>query len=190
MFRYITLLVATLLIVSTAHADQRVVGHMTPFPEEMLESPVTLDCGARVQEVRGASMNYPRLNSMCTHAYTNFFKFIEAKGLKTKHRERFHWNVSFLPENTCYRCLNDENYRFRHRHVRGRLIGYTDKNAGYAFMSSRRDHEFNTTFVHELFHSLSMYYGVYDNHPGGWPEKTAADERLAQDFTEWLGYGR
>ena len=191
MFRYVITLFATvMLIANVALADQRIVGHMTPFPEEMLSNPVTLDCGLTVQEARGISPNYPRLNSLCTHAYSNFFKFIEAKGLETRHREPFKWNASFLPEASCYRCLNDEGYRFKYRYVHGRLIGYTDKNEQYAFMSSVRDRQFKTTFVHELFHSMSMYYGVYDNHPGGWAAKTAADEVLAQDFTEWLGYGR
>jgi hypothetical protein len=190
MSRFFTLIVAILLVVGVAHADQHIVGHMIPLPEEILTTPVQLDCGATIQEVRGSSMDYSHLNSMCTHAYSNFPKFVQAKGLKTESREPFQWNISFLPESSCYRCLNDEAYRFRYRHVHGRLIGYTDKNTGYAFMSSVHDREFNTTFMHELFHAMSMYYGVYDSHPGDWSAKTAADEKLAQDFTEWLGYGR
>jgi hypothetical protein len=190
MFRRFILLFAIILTASTALADQRILGHMTPLPNEFLADPVTLDCGITVQEARGITLDYPRLNSLCTHAYANFFKFIDAKGLKTSHRASFKWNASFLPEKPCYRCLNDEAYRFKYRHVHGNLIGYTDKDVGYAFMSSVRDAQFNTTFVHELFHSMSMYYGVYDNHPGNWAAKTAADEVLAQDFTEWLGYGR
>lgn len=190
MFRYVITILAILFLSHTAIADTKIVGHMTPFPEEKLENPVTLDCGATIQEVRGLNADYARLNSMCTHAYSNFFKFIKAKGLKVNHTNAFRWNLSFLPEARCYRCLNDESHRFRHRHVHGYLIGYTDKDTEYAFMSSTVDKEFNTTFVHELFHSMSMYYGVYDNHPGNWGEKTAADEKLAENFTEWLGYGR
>jgi hypothetical protein len=35
-----------------------------------------------------------------------------------------------------------------------------------------------------------MFYGVYDSHPGSWSQKTNADEELAAEFTEWLGYGK
>lgn len=189
--RFFALVLSILLVAGVAFSDQRIVGHMTPLPEEKLENPITLDCGIIVQEVRGNSADYATLNSMCTHAYTNFWKFVDAKDLQTNHRARFIWNVSFLPDDTCYRCLNDEQYRFRYRHVKGRLVGYTDRDQRYAFvLSNNRDREFNVTFVHELFHAMSMYYGIYDNHPGNWSQKTAADERLAVEFTEWLGYGR
>jgi hypothetical protein len=166
-----------------------VVGHPTPFPNELLENPVILDCGAVIQEVQ-AGQDYALLNSMCTHVYSNFFNYIEAKRLRVEHKKPFNWNLSFLSEDTCYRCLNDEEYRFNNRFISGRVIGYTSRNDRYAFMSSKRDSEFNTTFVHELFHSMSMYYGVYDNHPGTWAQKTIADEYLAVEFTEWLGYGK
>lgn len=190
MHRFFTVLLAIVLVASTAFADTRVVGHPTPLPEELLENPVTLNCGATVREVDGPTPNYANLNSMCTHAHSNFFKFIEAKGLRTQHRRAFTWNLSFIPESASYRDLNDERYRFHNRFIRGRVIGYTSRNHRYAFMSSRIDSEYNVTFVHELFHSMSMHYGVYDNHPGTWAEKTATDERLAVEFTEWLGYGR
>ena len=190
MFRYIIFILA-ILITSSAFADERIVGYMPPLPEEMLTDPITLDCGLTINEVRGGSLDVPRLNSMCMHAYDNFFKFIETKGLKTNHNNPFVWNISFLPEATCYRCLNDEKYRFKYRYVHGAVIGYTDKNQQYIFMFvDNKDREFKTTYVHELFHAMSMYYGVYDNHPGGWSTKTAADEKLARGFTEWLGYGR
>jgi hypothetical protein len=190
MFRYVIAFLAILFLSHTAIADSKIVGHMAPLSGEKLEQPVALDCGAIIQEVRGFHPNYAVLNSMCTHAYSNFFKFVKAKGLQYNHSEQFQWNLSFLPEERCYRCLNDEAYRFRHRHVQGYLIGYTDRDERYAFMSNVVDGEFNTTFVHELFHAMSMYYGVYDNHPGNYAQKTAQDEKLAQDFTEWLGYGR
>lgn len=189
MLKYI-LIIASIVLTNTALADSRITGHMTPLPSERLDNPVTLDCGATVQEARGISLDYSRLNAMCTHALSNFFKFTKAKNLRENHTDPFSWNLSFLPEDNCYRCLNDETHRFRYRFVHGHLIGYTDKDERYAFMSSVYDSEFNTTFVHELFHSMSMYYGVYDNHPGDYSEKTNKDEGLAQEFTEWLGYGR
>lgn len=185
---YIINIVIVLLFAQTAIADQRISGYITPLPEELLERPIVLDCGATIREVRG-TIDYSKINSMCTHALSNFFKFIEAKGLKAERKNSFRWNLSFLPEYNCYRCLNDEVYRFKNRYVHGRLIGYTDMSVQYAFMSNVRDDQFNITVVHELFHSMSMYYGVYMSHPGSWSEKTMADENLAKSFTLWLGYG-
>ncbi len=190
MFRHIfSIILSVFLIANVALAD-RVVGHPTPFNDELLENPVVLDCGATIREVRGSSLNYAQLNSMCTHAYSNFFRYIDAKGLRVDHHDSFRWNISFLPEDTCYRCLNDEKYRFNNRFIGGKVIGYTSRNDHYAFITSIHDSEFNVTFVHEMFHSMSMFYGVYDNHPGSWSLKTIADEELAAEFTEWLGYGR
>lgn len=191
MFRHIfTVILSIVLVASTALADGMVVGHPTPLSRELLESPVTLDCGATVRESRGSVQDYKHLNDMCTHAALNFFKYINARNLKAQNDLPFTWNISFLPIDNGYRSLNDEEFRFNNRFIGGRVIGYTDRNDRYAYMSSVHDREFDTTFVHEMFHAMSMHYGVYDNHPGTWMEKTEADERCAQEFTEWLGYGR
>ncbi|HOU90047.1 MAG TPA: hypothetical protein PLU22_03330 [Polyangiaceae bacterium] len=37
---------------------------------------------------------------------------------------------------------------------------------------------------------MSMFHGIYENHAGSWDEKNVIEERLAEDFTAWLGYGR
>jgi hypothetical protein len=88
--------------------------------------------------------------------------------------------------------LNDETYRFRYRFVKGITVtGYTDRSEKYSFaISDTSDSEFKVTFVHEMFHAMSMFYGVYENHPGTLSDKSRADEILAQEFTVWLGYGR
>jgi hypothetical protein len=190
MFKYLISLIL-FLISTTAIADQRIIGHMLPLPEEMLNTPVTLDCGVVIKEVRGGSLNIAKLNRMCSLAESRFFPFVESKGLTPRNHSVFSWGVSFLPEPRCYRCLNDEDYRFKYRHVHGALIGYTDLEQRYIFMlSDFSDREFNVTFVHELFHAMSMYYGIYESHVGSWGEKTAADDKLAYEFTETLGYGR
>jgi hypothetical protein len=189
MSRLFSIILSVIFITNVAMAD-RLVGHPTPLQNEFLENPVVLDCGAIIQEVRGSSQDYSKLNSMCTHAYSNFFRFIKANGLKITNNKPFKWNVSFLPESTGYRCLNDERYRFKNRFVSGKVIGYTSRNDHWAFITSTRDSEFRVTFVHEMFHSMSMFYGVYDSHPGSWSQKTNADEELAAEFTEWLGYGK
>jgi len=190
MFKYIALFLSIILIASLSMASDRVVGHMTPFPSETLDTPVTLDCGASIEEVRGGKLDYAKLNSLCTHAASNFFRFVDAKGLKTGDRSQaFSWSVSFLPGASCYRCLNDEDYRFHNRFVKGYVTGYTDLNSRFSFVISK-SRELKVTFVHEMFHAMSMFYGVYENHTGNYSEKTAKDEALAQEFTEWLGYGR
>jgi len=57
------------------------------------------------------------------------------------------------------------------------------------FLDSR-DADFALTFVHELFHAMSMFHGIHENHPGSWDEKNGIEERVAEDFTAWLGCGR
>ena len=179
--------------------DHKTIGPMYALPKEQLAQPIELTCGAIIQEFRIStsqtkSVNHrisvARLNRICTHVQSNFFIFIEARGLKTNHERPFVWNISFLPEASCYRCLNDERYRFYHRFVIGRvLIGYTDYESDYMFViSNMGDPFFDGVFAHELFHSFSMFYGVYDNHPGSVEEKTATDEVLVEEFTRWLGY--
>lgn len=190
MFRYIFTIILSILFCTNIALADRVVGHPTPFQNELLRNPVMLECGVTIREVRGGSLNYAQLNSMCTHAYSNFFRYIEARGLRVNHHDSFSWNISFLPEGICYRCLNDEKYRFNNRFIGGKVIGYTSRNDQYAFITSTQDSEFNVTFIHEMFHSMSMFYGVYDNHYGSWTCKTEADEILAVEFTEWLGYGK
>lgn len=191
-FRWLTTLLALVSVAGSALADERVVGPMTPLPEELLLTPVVLDCGATIREVRGGSPDMARLNRLCTHAFTNFFTFVrDMRHLEVIREDDFDWNVSFLPDASCFRCLNDERHRFRGRFVRGNLTGFTDRDLAYIFMiSDPNDREFRVTFVHELFHAMSMFYGIFDRHPGDWTEKAAADDRLAADFTDWLGYGR
>lgn len=190
--KYILILLA-IFIASTASADELIVGHMKPLPEELLDKPVRI-CGVSIREVRGATFSSEKVDELkarCAHAEQNFFRFAEYKGLELKHKQPFEWSFSFLPEASCYRCLNDTSHRFKERFVSGNVIGYTDKDRKYSWMlSAHWDREFNTTFVHELFHALSMHYGVYDSHPGTLEQKTEVDEALAQEFTEGLGYGR
>jgi len=185
--KYILILLA-ILIASTASADELIVGHMKPLPNELLNNPIHLDCGLSIREARGGPP--PELETQCLHAKKNFFRFINFKGIKPR-EANFAWSMSFLPEGKCYRCLNDTSYRFKYRFIPGNVIGYTGKDEQYSWViSDYKDPQFNVTFVHELFHALSMHYGVYDSHPGSLKDKTNRDEILAQEFTEGLGYGR
>lgn len=187
MFKYIY--VFTYLLVTNIAFANKIIGHPTPFQSEMI-NPIELNCGLVIREIQNTNQDYTILNKMCTSAYVNFFKYIKLKNLKVNNLKHFNWNISFLNESTCYRCLNDEKYRFKNRFISGEVIGYTSKNDHWIFITSTNDSEFNVTFMHELFHSMSMFYGIYDNHHGSWVRKTEIDEILAQEFTEWLGYGR
>jgi len=169
------------------------VGHMAPLPEELLKEPIVLACGAVIREIRGGnSINLDVLNRVCSEVTSSFLSFLEAQGIHTQATEPFTWNLSFLPSGDCYRCLNDERYRFRIRVVLDRdLIGYTDAAERTIFLTSDAwDAAFRLVFVHELFHALSIHYRLLADRPGTWQERYVAEEALAGDFTEWLGYGR
>lgn len=56
--------------------------------------------------------------------------------------------------------------------------------------SDSRDADFALTFVRELFHAMSMFYGIFENQVGSWDGRNWIEERLAEDFTAWLGFGR
>jgi hypothetical protein len=188
--RILSVFVSLITISLTAEADTRIAGHMEPLDHELLSPEIRLDCGVVVRERQGKPVSVEALNNMCTYALRNFPKFVEEKKLRTnRNTGAFSWSLSILPESHCYRCLNDVKYRFRYRMIKADVIGYTEKNARYSFiLNDESDKVYNVTFVHEMFHAMSMFYGVYDNHPGNWGQKTERDERLAKEFTNWLGY--
>lgn len=181
-------------MVPMALASEMIVGHMKPLETELLTHPIQFPCGLKIQEMRGTSLDKDQREKMvgqCNVAKTSFFKFMAYKGIPTQNEKPFEWSLSLLPESNCYRCLNDTAHRFKYRFVQDNVIGYTDKDARYSWvLSDVKDKEFDTTFMHELFHALSMYYGVYDAHPGSLQQKTDADEILAEEFTDGLGYGK
>jgi hypothetical protein len=166
---------------------------MAPLPEERLREPIPLACGAVIREIRGGnSINLDVLNRICSEVSSSFLPFLEAQGIEPRVSTPFAWDLSFLPSGDCYRCLNDERYRFRHRVVLDRdLIGYTDVSERTIFLTSDAwDAAFRLVFVHELFHAFSMHYRLFADRSLPWQERYVAEEALAGDFTEWLGYGR
>jgi hypothetical protein len=173
--------------------DHRLVGHMAPLPEELLAAPIPLACGAVIRELRGGNIiNLEVLNRLCSEVSSSFLPFLEAQGLSSHASTPFAWDLSFLPSGNCYRCLNDEHYRFRHRVVLDReLIGYTDVSERTIFLTSDAwDAEFRLVFAHELFHAFSIHHRLFADRSGTWQERYVAEEALAGDFTQWLGYGR
>lgn len=160
-----------------------------PLADELLPNPVGLKCGAVIREVRGGELDVKKLNEICSHVAANFHRYTKAQELREDHRERFEWSFSFLPEGDCPRCLNDTSSRFKGHSIRFKVLGLTDLHHQYTFMiSDESDKHFQHTFVHELFHAMSMYYGVYRNHIGNYRQKTRIDEEHAVRFTAWLRY--
>lgn len=191
MFKYFYILLSTILFSTNSLAEQKTIGHSEPLPQEQLSSPIRLSCGILISEISNADLNYKTLNKLCSFSVEKFFIFIHNKKLQPHHNSPFVWNISFLPEGSCYRCLNDQQYRFYNRYVAGNVIGYTDGNIHYIFMISNiNDPEFNVTFVHEVFHAMSMFYGIYNNHPGNYANKSKIDDVLAEEFTSWLRLGK
>lgn len=188
MYKY-SLAFLILFITSFVFADSKIEGNMPPFSEELLTEPINLDCGLSIVEKRGGKkLNVNKLNTMCDNVLKKFPQFIKKKGINVEFTY-FDWKMSILPESSNYRCLNDLKYRFKYRQFQGDVIGYTDYNSKYSFvLNDITDSQFNITFVHELFHAMSMYSGAYESHSYNWQNRSSIDESLAQEFTEWLGY--
>jgi hypothetical protein len=172
-------------------AGGRVRGHMKPLASEMLDRPIHLECGVTVNEWRGYPRDEGKIQRLCLLATDEFMPFVAGKGLKPTHNRPFQWSAALLPNGECYRCLNDETWRFARRAAHGNLTGYTSFTNRYSFLlGNTRHREFDVTWVHELFHAQSYYYGLFDRHADDDAERVRIDERLAVEFTESLGLGR
>jgi hypothetical protein len=166
---------------------------MAPLPQELLKEPIFLTCGAVIREMRGGNtISIDVLDRLCSEVTTHFEPFLEGRGMRVPSATPFTWNLAFLPAGDCYRCLNDLRFRFRDQVVLDRdLIGYTDIAERTIFLTADAwNAAFRLAFVHELFHALSIHHRVLANREGTWQERYIAEEELAGDFTEWLGYGR
>jgi len=180
---------------------------MDPRPDELLATPINLDCpGVQIIEWR-PSVQFPTtsgpspkaiqaLNEICKLVFDNFYLFAQQNSLTIKHNNQFVWYLCLMPGSAKYggrepRNLNDHFGRF---YARPPL----DENVYYAGWTAHQRHkifmkndvldetgEINpitlTVFAHELFHALSWYYGIFHD-----PE---VDETLAQEFTQYLGLG-
>jgi hypothetical protein len=172
-------------------AGGRVRGHMKPLVTELLSRPIELECGVIVNEWRGYPRDEAKIQRLCRLATEEFFPFIDRKGIRPDHRREFRWSAALLPNGECYRCLNDEQWRFAKRAAHGNLTGYTSFTNRYSFLlGNTRHREFDVTLVHELFHAQSYYYGLFDRHADDDDERVRLDEQLAVEFTESLGLGR
>lgn len=189
---------------------------MLPWRSERLPVAISLsDCsGVKIIEWRG-SKGYERsstpsetsvnaLNQICARARANFFKFIHSKGYVALSLDGFHQDVCLMPadihrDGRLARNLNDVTFRFKNRDDKeftpnGQLYsiwGYTNYNKDTMFMwsmvlneNSSVNQKFATIFSHELFHAMSHYSKLYLNYRGSSAEQ---DEKMAQEFTQYLG---
>ena len=162
-------------------------GHIMPLASELLPDPIVLDCGVVIQEWRGVHIDaqaIEQVSAVCDLAVEAFVPFIARHGLSVVDDRPFYFTASFIPDTTDYRGLNDRRWRFANRSTRNEVWGYTSHTNSHIFiLSDNRHPQFEATFVHELYHALSWYHGVFDSLPGAtMTERFAQEERLAIQF--------
>ena len=177
---------------------------MTPLADEMLSKPITLSdkCdGVVVREWRETDPGTEAtpaairvMDRLCNRALGAFERFTDRHGLERVHSLPFSWSVSVLPDEDCYRCLNDLTYRFSTRFAQIEVWGYTSLTHRFIFVLNQVQVNgkpgllWQKVWVHELFHALSMYYGIFESHAGTAAKRVKIDERYAKKFeVEVLG---
>jgi len=173
--------------------DKRVVGHMPPLPEERLAEPIEFKCGFVVHEWRGSprgEREVAHVEELCALALERLDPYLARHGLRRQHDRDFTYDVAFLPDSREYRALNDINFRFYYRRTTYVITGYTSFTNHFLYMTGdQNDLEFDVTLLHEQFHAMSDFYGIWTSLDGDQDERVAADEQLAVGFTRYLGYG-
>ena len=185
---------ALLLQAHWVAADPRIrliKGNIMPLGSEVLAKPIMLSCGLRIYEWRGADPDVDYVQRLCQRARLYIERFLLARGLTPRPpAEPFAWSASMIPEGDCYRCLNDTTFRFDYRADRPPILGLAVLYYRHIFMlSDTHSENFGVTFVHELFHAFSHYFGTSSSYPGTPEERVAADEANARAFTRYLGFG-
>jgi hypothetical protein len=176
-------------------ADSKVIGYMEPLPKDVLRVPIHLygKCSnVVINELNGnfTADNIYSLSKLCNIATDNFAKFLSQQGIEVDDSPKFEWKISVLKDGNCYRCINDTRYRFRDRFIKDDVWAYTSKTYERTFvLNDLSIYGYDTFFVHEMFHALSIYYSVFDGHADRDDKRAKEDERLARKFTRWLGMG-
>lgn len=194
---HVAALLSLALLTAPAAARAQADETMTPLPSEELAQPIHLPCGLTLREWHGQSRPSraaeAEMERLCVAAERHFVPFLRSRGLELPLPDRgaFRWSESLIPDGHCHRCLNDVQGRFAARFPHNELWGYTDLRRQWSFMiSDVRSPMFRLVFTHELFHAMSMFYGLYESHSGStWIEKSDVDEKLARAFTRSLGLG-
>jgi hypothetical protein len=133
------------------------------------EAPVVLDCGLTVHG------NVPNIDKLCLKAKNNFVSFLDKKNIKVESSEKLHWRLFVVGRFH----LNLAAYR---NNIKYPITGLTERSSNNIFIL--RDKDFEVTFLHEMFHVMSISSKLYLEH------SVEDEERLAEEFTEYLGYGK
>lgn len=193
MIKYLLFLVLFSFTICAA-ADEKIIGHMDSLDGELLSKQISLvGCGLTIYEWRGSKpskQNIAKLNAVCKRAIQAFIPFVKSHGYKPQSNKQFAFSVALLPFNKFYRSLNDTKYRFIYRPQKANLLGYTSKNISWIFMIGDMREETAMVLSHEIFHAMSMHYGIYETHNADINRCGEKDEELADEFTESLGLGK
>lgn len=195
-------------------------GDMDPLPEEKLPIAINLsDSCSNVSIVEWKSTPgfessseisdraIAILDKICQKAVNHFIPFVKFHGYQVENDDTYRVSVSLLParldrSGTDYRNLNDLVFRFANRSKEydedGTVYpiwGYFQRSTFNIYVRNdilddrgeRLNLKFRTVFAHELFHSLSYHYKVFHQHKGN---KDFVEEKMAGDYTMYLGYNR
>ena len=181
---------------------------MTPLPNEELSQSLSLtNACSKVNIVEWRQDGGPneiaknKLNAICNKVIGDFPRFFKNKEYNVTPIENFTQSVSIIPIDNGFRNLNDIIFRFSTRSFieydeNGDLItilGYHQRATSFIYIynqvliDGKLNKQFRTVFAHELFHALSYQFGIFYQHDGN---KNETEEEMAQDFTEFMGYGR
>lgn len=167
---------------SICFADEyKAIGHIEPFPEEYLYGTVSsINLTGYCSQVSIKEWQEPRQDF--PKAISDLDRFCNLAVLKFgfNYEKPFVWNLSFLKQGSCYRCLNDTKYRFIGRKNQNYVDSYTSQTFEYTFLPNIVDGpKFKLYYMHELYHALSMSRGMYGKD----------NEEKARAFTKKLGLG-
>lgn len=197
---FIILIHSLLTITSTSQDYKKHKGQMTPLTQELLKKPVTLEDHCRnvkIIEWRGTNgystpnkRHIKAFNAQCNKALASFFKF-----MKDRHSDytikgklsKFKTKLCLMPVGSSPRDLNDREYRFSRRMIKVNLWGYYEKATNYIYIRNDVMNVRKVIWSHELFHSFSHQFGIFKQHTGN---RDKADERMAKEFTTYLGLGK
>lgn len=183
---------------------------MTPLPEEKLTKSIFLTekCAlVEIVEWRGGNEaerkeEVAELDRICQQVVEKFPVFIKEKtDFKLSEDRGFSQSISVIPVNSEFRNLNDVEFRFSTRSgieydENGEvepIWGYHQRATSFIYIynlvrtKGKLNLQFRTVFAHELFHALSFKLGIFHQHTG---DKNQKEEEMAQQFTEWMGWGR
>ena len=210
---FVVLFVFLTLFPSVSYANEYSMG---PLPSELLKRPIKLSgkCkNIKIIEWRGTvgerSLTTPSklaiktLDVVCNYTLEKFPEFIRKRNLfSVNPKKSLSTSICLMPykkgrQGLNFRNLNDQEYRFSRRssalggdslywgffsrsfndiYIRNDVLSKTSINKGFMH-----------TFAHELFHALTYHYRIWHALPG---DKDREDEKLARDFTAFIGFGK